>query len=226
MAKVSWNFEMWVLLVGPLVWVTLADWLLGATAGTILRTLSSQSPFTKLNLIFKFLGEFIIFFFLKLSPRIWRPAFCLQMQMVVYYLPFSASLKKVSKGFLEWSLYSTSTVTSISLRQSSSLILPPGVASHFTALWTIIRSSPGTVHQRCRYLLFHEVHQTYCFLLGKCLLKLKSNLTDLYSYLQWKWGARSKQAVHCPMLAKLEMERRSPDLLRASIHTQLAKVKK
>lgn len=64
-----------MLLVGTLVWVLLPAWLLGTTAGTLLRTLRGESPFTELNLVFGFLGEFMIFFFLKLSPGIPSPAF-------------------------------------------------------------------------------------------------------------------------------------------------------
>lgn len=86
----------------------------------------------------------------------------LNADVIIYYLlPFSAAFKKLLKeGFSEWSLCSSRTLACVSLRQSSSLILPPGVASHITAFWSIIESSPGTVRCRCRYLLFHTVHQT------------------------------------------------------------------
>lgn len=111
---------------------------------------------------------------------------------VCYLLPFSPSFRKVLKGFLERSFCSASTVPHISLRQSSSPIHPPGVASHFTALWTISRSSPCTVHLRHRYFLFHAAHQTLYFLLWKCLLKLKPSLTDLYSHLQLEMRGQVK----------------------------------
>lgn len=181
-SKVSWNSEIWVLLLllllGILVWVILADWLLGTAPGTILRNSGSKSLLKEFNLLIKFLEELIIFFSPKLSPRIWGPAlWWLQIQMVPYHLlSFSSSFKKVLSHFLGWSLYSYSSLYHSQAEFLSDPSFWSGLSLH----------SPLKHHHiltRMQDPFLPWVHETQGFLLGECLLRLNPTLTDfLFSF--------------------------------------------